>query len=70
MGALRKGARVQSRRWTDVHGTVTAVQGGRVFVRWDTARFSEDEITPDEVRPSSRPAPRDGGPGYAVVRRG
>jgi hypothetical protein len=70
MAGLRKGARVQSRRWTDVHGTVSAVQGGRVFVRWDTTWFSEDEVTPDEIRPSTRSAPRKGGPGYAVVRRG
>jgi hypothetical protein len=61
-GALRKGARVQSRRWADVHGTVTAVRGERVFVRWDGTSFTEDEVTPDEVWPSSRPAPRDAGP--------
>jgi hypothetical protein len=70
MWVLRKGVRVQSRRWADVHGTVTAVWDGRVFVRWDGTSFTEDEVIPHEVRPSSRPAPRDGGPGYAVVRRG
>jgi hypothetical protein len=70
MATLRKGARVQSRRWADVHGTVTAVRDGRVFVRWDGTTFTEDEVTPDEVRPSTRPMPRDGGPGYLGVRRG
>jgi hypothetical protein len=65
----RKGDRVESLRWPGTHGTV--VRRGRDWlgVRWDGARFTESEAYLSEVKPSTRPAPRDQGPGYAVLRR-
>jgi hypothetical protein len=68
MARFRKGSRVESRRWPGTHGTVTGRDGERVFVRWDGAVFSEDETTDAELKPSRRPAPKDPGPGYLVVR--
>jgi hypothetical protein len=33
-------------------GTVTGTTAEAVYVRWDWARFTEDEMEPGEVRPA------------------
>ncbi|SBW29024.1 hypothetical protein FDG2_6336 [Candidatus Protofrankia californiensis] len=46
---LRKGDRVTSTEWPDIHGRVTRVDDdGSVFVRWDGTHF-EDERDRDQV---------------------
>lgn len=64
----RKGDRVQSRRWPGTHGTVVRREGDWLGVRWDGTSFTEAEAHTSEVAPSTRPAPPDAGPGYAVLR--
>jgi hypothetical protein len=68
MARYRKGARVHSLRWPRLHGTVVRVDHEFLGVRWDGTSFTEDEAHADEVEPSTRPAPKDQGPGYAVFR--
>jgi len=33
-------------------GRVTRVAAGRLFVKWDGAEFTEDEVSPAEIRPA------------------
>jgi hypothetical protein len=67
--SYRKGDRVESLRWPGTHGTVVRREGDWLGVRWDGTSFTENEAQVDEVKASSRPAPPDAGPGYAVFRR-
>lgn len=67
MSAVKKGSRVESLRWAGTHGTVVRRDGEWVYVRWDNATFTEDEVHVDEVKPSTTPPPQ-AGPGYAVFR--
>lgn len=68
MSEIQAGSRVESLRWRGTTGTVSNREGEWVYVRWDNAQFTEDEIHVDEVKPSAKPAPKNQGPGYAVVR--
>ena len=53
---IRKGARVctsgkgRTKNWPKDCGTVTRKRGNSVFVLWDRARFTEDEMSRGEVR--------------------
>jgi hypothetical protein len=62
-----KGDRVESLRWPGFHGTVVRRDGEWLGVRWDGTSFTEDEAHTSEVKPSTRPALPDAGPGYLVV---
>jgi len=64
---LTPGSRVRDRIWGGTEsGTVTGVDAdGTVTVQWDSAQFTEDQRTADEVEAvtgSGDPAPR-----YAVM---
>jgi hypothetical protein len=56
MTTLRKGARIETSglgrtaHWPYSQGTVTHVRHGMVYVAWDGAQFTEDEMEPTEVR--------------------
>lgn len=68
MSTVKEGSRVESLRWAGTHGTVNSRSGEWVYVRWDGTAFTEDEVHVDEVKPSTKPAPTDQGPGYGVFR--
>jgi hypothetical protein len=50
---LTRGSRVQDRIWGGTeNGTVTGVdEDGSVTIQWDSAEFTEDQRTLDEVEP-------------------